>query len=184
MQPAKAAAMDRVFVEAPATASRTAPIVRAFESDFQAVLDYAARLTDRIDDAPGIVCAAFRQVAERQPAAASGNLRAEVLKVATRLSHSLIRPRRWFSFRPRPHFDLILEGFPDAEARRALRRDTLQRALMALPFEDRAVILLRDYLKLSYEEISQITGIVPRKLVHALDRSRADLSEIYDYIKF
>ena len=176
--------MDRVFVEAPATASRPTPIVRAFESDFQTVLDYAARLTDRIDDAPGIACAAFRQVAERPPASTSENIRAEVLRVATRLSHDLIRPRHWFTFRRRPNFDLILEGFPDAEARRALRRDTLQRALMALPFEDRAVILLRDFLKLSYEEIEQVTGISPRKLVHALDRSRADLSEIYDYIKF
>jgi len=26
--------------------------------------------------------------------------------------------------------------------------------------------------------------VSPRKLIHTLDRSRAELSEIYDYIKF
>ena len=79
---------------------------------------------------------------------------------------------------------MTLEGFPQPEARRALRRDTVQRALTALPFEARAIVLLRDYAKLSYDELAEVVDIAPRKLVHAVDRSRAELKEIYEYIKF
>ena len=79
---------------------------------------------------------------------------------------------------------VALDGFPQSEARRALRRDTVQRAVSALPFDARAMILLRDFAKLSYDELAEVVDIPPRKLVHALDRSRAELGEIYDYIKF
>jgi len=175
--------MDQVFVEAPVAGPRPTALERAFLAEFPTVLNYVARLTDRIDDAPGIACEAFRRVADRfQDADGGSHLRLEVLRAATQLGRDLLRPRRWFR---RPlQFDLVLEGFPDAAARRALRRDTLQRALMALPFEDRALILLRDLIKLSYDELSQVTGISTRKMVHALDRCRAEVSEIYDYIKF
>ncbi len=175
--------MDHVFVEAPVAGSRPTQLERAFLSDFPLLLNYVARLTDRVDDAPGIACEAFRRVAERVPRGALGDTpRPELFRVATQLSRDLLQPRRWL--RPRPHFDLVLQGFPDAEARRLLRRDTLQRALMALRFEERVLVLLRDFVKLSYEEMSQVLGIAPRKLIHALDRGRAELSEIYDYIKF
>jgi len=46
------------------------------------------------------------------------------------------------------------------------------------------MVLLRDFVKLSYDELGDVVDIAPRKLVHALDRSRAELGEIYDYIKF
>ena len=46
------------------------------------------------------------------------------------------------------------------------------------------MILLRDFAKLSYDEIAEVVDVSPRKLIHTLDRSRAELSEIYDYIKF
>jgi DNA-directed RNA polymerase specialized sigma24 family protein len=60
----------------------------------------------------------------------------------------------------------------------------VQRALTALPFDARAMILLRDFAKLSYDELADVVDVAPPKLVHALDRSRAELGEIYDYIKF
>jgi DNA-directed RNA polymerase specialized sigma24 family protein len=53
-----------------------------------------------------------------------------------------------------------------------------------MPLDARAAVLLRDFVRLSYEELSQVLDIPVRKLVHALDRSRAELGEIYDYIKF
>ena len=79
---------------------------------------------------------------------------------------------------------MSLEDFPQSDARRALRRDTVQRALTALPFDARVVVLLRDFVKLSYDELADVVDMAPRKLVHTLDRSRAELGEIYDYIKF
>jgi DNA-directed RNA polymerase specialized sigma24 family protein len=108
--------------------------------------------------------------------------RADVLRVATELSRQSLRPRRWF--RRNRALQVTLEGFPQADARRALRRDTVQRALSALPFEARAMVLLRDFVKLSYDELAEVVDVAPRKLVHALDRSRAEFGEIYDYIKF
>ena len=79
---------------------------------------------------------------------------------------------------------MVLEGFPRQEASRALRKDTIQRALAAMPLDARAAVLLRDFVRLSYEELSEVLDIPVRKLVHTLDRSRAELGEIYDYIKF
>jgi DNA-directed RNA polymerase specialized sigma24 family protein len=176
--------MDQVHVEAPAANARAASVEREFYSDFPLVLNYVARLLDDIDGATSITCAAFRQVADgiRQRSATDGLRRADVFRAATELSRQALRPRRWFR-RHRTN-QLTLEGFPQPEARRALRRDTVQRAVTALPFEARAMVLLRDFVKLSYDELAEVVDMAPRKLVHALDRSRAELGEIYDYIKF
>ena len=176
--------MDQVHVEAPAASARATSVDRAFYSDFPLVLNYVARLLDDIDGASGITCAAFRQVANgiRDRSAADGLRRTDVFRAATELSRQALRPRRWFR---RNHANpLTLEGFPQPEARRALRRDTVQRSVSALPFEARVIVLLRDFVKLSYDEVAEVVDIAPRKLVHALDRSRAELGEVYDYIKF
>ncbi len=157
--------------------------MREFYSDFSLVLNYVARLTDNLEDTPGITCEAFREVMHRLPHAPDeAAVRTEVFRVATNLSREALRPHRWF--RRRRHRNISLESFPESEARRTIRRDTMQRALGALPFEARAVILLRDFAKLSYDDLTQVIDIPPKKLVHALDRSRAELNEIYDYIKF
>src|SRR5437763_2450681 len=176
--------MDQVHVEAPVASARAASVEREFYSDFPLVLNYVARLVDDIDGGIGITCAAFRQVADslRHRPADDGLRRADVFRAATELSRQALKPRRWF--RRHRATQLSLDGFPQAEARRALRRDTVQRALTALPFEARAMLLLPDFLKLSYEELGDVGDVAPRKLVHALDRSRAELGEIYDYIKF
>ena len=176
--------MDQVQVEAPALSARAASVEREFYSDFPLVLNYVARLMDDIDRAAAVTCAAFRQIADglRHRPSTDGIRRADVLRAATELSRQSLRPRRWFRRSPAPQ--VTLEGFPQPEAWRALRRDTVQRALSALPFEARAMILLRDFVKLTYDELAEVVDVAPRKLVHALDRSRAEFGEIYDYIKF
>ena len=176
--------MDHVNVEAPAPSARAASVEREFYSDFPLVLNYVARLIDDIDGAAAITCAAFRQVADglRHRPTGEGMRRADVFRAATELSRTVMKPRRWF--RRKRAADVMLQDFPQPEARRALRRDTVQRALSALSFEARAMILLRDFVKLSYDELADVVDMAPRKLVHALDRSRAELGEIYDYIKF
>jgi DNA-directed RNA polymerase specialized sigma24 family protein len=176
--------MDQVHVEAPVLSARAASVEREFYSDFPLVLNYVARLIDDIDGAVAITCAAFRQAADalRHRSNPDGLRRADVFRAATELSRSALRPRRWFRRQRANH--VSLEDFPQPEARRALRRDTVQRALTALPFEARAMVLLRDFVKLSYDELADVVDVAPRKLVHALDRSRAELGEIYDYIKF
>ena len=173
--------MDQVNVEAPSIRARTGSVERDFYSDFPLLLNYVARLIGDLDDATGIACETFRQAASGS-AADAGLSRTVVFRTATELSRQALRPRRWFHRGKRA--GTVLEDFPQPEARRALRRDTVQRALTALPFEARAIILLRDYVRLSYDELAEVIDIAPRKLVHSVDRSRAELKEIYEYIKF
>src|SRR6202165_5198676 len=158
--------MDQVHVEAPALSARAASVERQFYSDCPFVLNYVARLIDDIDGAAAVTCAAFRQVGDglRQRQGDEGLRRAEVFRVATELSRSALRPRRWFR-RPRTA-QVNLEDFPQPRQRRAVRRDTVQRALTALPFDARAMILLRDFVKLSYEELADVVDVAPRTLVH------------------
>lgn len=174
--------MDQAPVATPTAGVWTTPLEREFSAQFPPVLNYVVRLIDDVEAAPGIACEAFRQGLQRSRDLAQPGARAEVLRHATDLSRQFLKPRRWFRRRAQP--GLALTGFPEAEARRALRRDTVQRALSAMSFEGRAALLLRDYLKLPYEELGQVLEVPPRKLVHALDRSRAEFAEIYDYIKF
>jgi DNA-directed RNA polymerase specialized sigma24 family protein len=176
--------MDQAHVEVPTASALAASVEREFYSDFPLILNYVARLMDDIDAAAGITCAAFSQVADglRRREGAGGIRRTDVFRAATELSRQALRPRRWFRRRRGRHLDL--EGFPPSEVRRALRRDTIQRAIGALSFEARALVLLRDFARLSYDEIAEVVELPPRKLVHAMDRSRAELSEIYAYIKF
>ncbi|HEY8738006.1 MAG TPA: sigma factor-like helix-turn-helix DNA-binding protein [Candidatus Dormibacteraeota bacterium] len=175
--------MDQVHVQAPRSRARTGSVERDFYSDFPLLVNYVARLTDDLDEATGIACEAFRQATQlKRGQVVEGLSRIVVFRTATELSRQALRPRRWF--RRRRSNGMTLEGFPQPEARRALRRDTVQRALTALPFEARAIVLLRDYAKLSYDELAEVVDIAPRKLVHAVDRSRAELKEIYEYIKF
>jgi DNA-directed RNA polymerase specialized sigma24 family protein len=175
--------MDQVNVEAPGIRARTASVERDFYSDFPLLLNYVARLIDDLDSAAAIACEAFRQASHSGPGPSADSLsRTTVFRAATELSRQALRPQHWY--RRRKRSGILLEGFPQQEARRALRRDTVQRALTALPFEARAIILLRDYVRLSYDELAEVMEIAPRKLVHAVDRSRAELKEIYEYIKF
>src|SRR5437879_6066768 len=112
--------MDQVHVEAPVSSTAGTPLERAFAADFSILLNYIARLTDRIDEAGGITCEPFRELAGRRSATPAG-LRPELFRIATQRSRDLLRPRRWFG-RGSGGGTLLLEGFPDAEARKALRR--------------------------------------------------------------
>ena len=58
--------MDQVHVEAPVGTTVGTPLERAFASDFAILLNYVARLTDRIDEAGGITCETFREIAARR----------------------------------------------------------------------------------------------------------------------
>ncbi len=163
--------------------ARTGSVERDFYSEFPLLVNYVARLIDDLDEATGIACEAYRQAAQvKGGAVVEGLSRTLVFRTATELSQKALRPQRWFRRRRRDV--MVLADFPQPEARRALRRDTMQRALTALPFEARAIILLRDYVRLPYDELAEVVDIAPRKLVHAVDRSRAELKEIYEYIKF
>src|SRR2546430_15641784 len=125
--------MDQVHVEAPVASPQAASVEREFYSDFPLVLNYVGRLVDDIDGAVSITCAAFRQVGDslRHRPTREGLRRADVFRAAPQPSRQALKPPRWVR-RP-PATPNRLEGFPQAEARRALPRHTVQRAPTALP---------------------------------------------------
>jgi DNA-directed RNA polymerase specialized sigma24 family protein len=174
--------MDLTSVQAPTVESARPSLEAELAPEFPAVLNYVTRLIDNLDAAPGIATEAIRRVLDKTGSNKTlDQLRLDIYKVATELGQRWLRPRRFFR---RSESEVNLTDFPHPDTRRALRKDTVQRALMALSPEARSLVLLRDSVHLSYDELSRITRASPKKLVHALDQARAELLEVYGYIKF
>ncbi|MGI8609676.1 MAG: RNA polymerase sigma factor [Candidatus Dormibacteria bacterium] len=66
----------------------------------------------------------------------------------------------------------------------SLTHGTEQRALSTLEFNDRAILLLKDYCQLSYDEVARAAGIGRSAVGKELDRARHGFQRAYDYIKF
>lgn len=60
------------------------------------------------------------------------------------------------------------------------QRDAIQRALASIPADKREMIVLRDYLDLSYAEISDVLNIAPGTVMSRLHRSRLALKEAFE----
>jgi DNA-directed RNA polymerase specialized sigma24 family protein len=65
-----------------------------------------------------------------------------------------------------------------------LDNDTSQRALGTLEFGARAILLLRDYCGLSYDEVARAAGTGRTSVARDLDRARHEFKQAYDYIRF
>jgi RNA polymerase sigma factor (sigma-70 family) len=65
-----------------------------------------------------------------------------------------------------------------------LVNDTSQRALGTLEFNNRVVLLLRDYCGLSYDEVARAAGIGRSSVARDLNRARHEFKQAYDYIRF
>src|SRR5207245_10985360 len=154
--------MDQVHVQAPAGRSRAHTLEREFYADFPLLLSYWARLPYSMDHAPGIACEAMR-LAFHDPRSHANQAfpRAEIYRIATELSRRSLKPRRWF--RRRRSTGVVLEGFPRQEASRALRKDTIQRALAAMPLDARAALLLRRLVRLASGPLSAVLTMPVRQ---------------------
>jgi len=60
------------------------------------------------------------------------------------------------------------------------RRATILKALAMIPAEKREMIVLRDYLDLSYAQIADVLGIAQGTVMSRLHRSRLALKEALD----
>lgn len=67
---------------------------------------------------------------------------------------------------------------PERLLERKLTRDALQRALLALPEEQRKILLLRELQGLSYEEIGRVLSIESGTVKSRIFRARRKLCEI------
>jgi RNA polymerase sigma-70 factor (ECF subfamily) len=71
---------------------------------------------------------------------------------------------------------LVAGGGTDDRAIRASDRAVIDRALAALPFEFREVVVMRELHDLSYNEISEITGVPIGTVMSRLARARRRLA--------
>ena len=77
---------------------------------------------------------------------------------------------------PRDHAKLVASGDePDLEIARRERSERLQQALLALSFEHRSVLLLREVEGLSCEEIGRTLGVASGTVKSRLARAREKL---------
>ena len=70
------------------------------------------------------------------------------------------------------------EATPEAEAVRMEEREELQRAILCLPEEQRAAVVLRDVQGLSYEQVAQCLDVNLNTIKSRISRGRRNLRSI------
>ena len=68
---------------------------------------------------------------------------------------------------------------PETVAETADRDRALRRALESLSSDQRQIIILRDYIDLSYAQIADVLGIAPGTVMSRLHRARVALGKAY-----
>jgi RNA polymerase sigma-70 factor (ECF subfamily) len=67
---------------------------------------------------------------------------------------------------------------PEEAAEIDERDQTVKRALAEISSEQRQIVVLRDYLDLSYAEIADVIGVAPGTVMSRLHRARLRLKEV------
>ena len=88
---------------------------------------------------------------------------------------NVLRSRRPFA--PLPE-DMAAQGSPGDALDEEQRRAAVQAALMALPDEQREVVLLRHFTELSYDEIAASTGVPVKTVKSRLYSARQRLATL------
>jgi RNA polymerase sigma-70 factor (ECF subfamily) len=104
-----------------------------------------------------------------------------------RVAHNLCvdQLRKLAAERPLPERFEELESEPAVAADAALRSESaslLRRALLALPEEKRAVIVLSRFQELRHEEIGRLLGCTAGAVKVRLHRALKDLRQAYDRV--
>jgi len=137
----------------------------------------AIQILGNRDDAADAVHDAFAQALARPQAwdRRRGPLRPWFLRVVRNRCIDLLRRRRPAGG---PVEELVAPGAaPDAVLETQQRDRGLQRALLGLAPEQRQVLVLRDYMDLSYAEIAAVLDIAPGTVMSRLHRARLALRQ-------
>ena len=137
----------------------------------------AIQILGNPDDAADAVHDAFAVALEKPQAfdAKKGALKPWFLRVVRNRCIDMLRRRRGASL---PVEELVDSGAtPEDALADCQRRDIIQRALQSIPAGKREMIVLRDYLDLSYAEIADVLNIAPGTVMSRLHRSRLALKE-------
>jgi RNA polymerase sigma-70 factor (ECF subfamily) len=137
----------------------------------------AIQILGNSDDAADAVHDAFAKVLER-PAAfdlGKGPLKPWFLRVVRNQCLDVMRRRRSSGVPAEELVDPELQ--PDRRLEVEQRDERLQRALADVSAERRQILVLRDYLDLSYAEIANVLQIAPGTVMSRLHRARLALKE-------
>lgn len=140
----------------------------------------AIQILGNRDDAADAVHDSFAKVLA-QPTAfdrSKGPLKPWFLGVVRNRCLDLLRRRRTSE---QPVEDLVDPGLDPEQQIENLQRDRdLARALASISSNKRQIVVLRDYLDLSYAEIADVLGIAPGTVMSRLHRARMALKEVLE----
>jgi RNA polymerase sigma-70 factor (ECF subfamily) len=156
-----------------------------FEQDVLPHLDAAYNLarwlTRNEHDAQDVVQEAYMRAFRFSGGFRGGNVRAWLLRIVRNTCYTWLAQNR--PQQPTAEFDERLFG-PDPRAPNPeevlLRNDSaklLRQALETLPPNAREVLILRELEGLTYQEISEVTGILPGTVMSRLSRARGGLRQ-------
>ena len=138
----------------------------------------AIQILGNVDDAADAVHDSFARVLSRPDAfdANKGPLKPWFYRVVRNRCLDMIRRRR-------PNSDAVYEivdasPSPEAKVEAQQRTARISAALARLPRDKREVIVLRDYLDLSYAEIADVLVIAPGTVMSRIHRARLELKEV------
>jgi len=168
--------MINVAPPAEANASELAELVR---DHLDQLATYATHLVGNADEAMDYVAGGIYHATKYPPARIRTDGRAWLYRAVTRAC------KHQQCFPPRPHGPArffrrhkpLFEATYDAESAR--RMNTVKRALMSIPEQRRAALLLRDLAKLSYAEMATCLECSPESAGRLLAAARRDFGTIY-----
>jgi RNA polymerase sigma-70 factor (ECF subfamily) len=157
-------------------ASALAGLVREHLDD---LVTYATHLVGDVDDAVEFVAGGIYHASRYPPARLTADGRIALYRAVTRACRQEQRfpprphgPARFFR-RSKPPFHV------DVESGDAARINTVKRALMAVPFERRAALLLRDLAGLAYREIGTALECSPEAAARLVAGARREFGTVY-----
>ena len=137
----------------------------------------AVQILGNSDDAADAVHDAFETALAKQDRydASKGALRPWFLRVVRNRCIDMLRRRHGSDM---PVEELMDSGAtPQEVVETAETAALIQAALRAIPSDKRQIVVLRDYLDLSYAEISDVLDIAPGTVMSRLHRARLALKE-------
>lgn len=138
----------------------------------------AIQILGNADDAQDAVHDAFATALGNPGAydAGKGPLKPWFLRVVRNRCIDMLRRRRAPSARPVDELESPVKT-PEEAVAASQDGSRVVRALASLPAERREIIVLRDYLDLSYAEIAGVLDIAPGTVMSRLHRARLALKE-------
>jgi RNA polymerase sigma-70 factor (ECF subfamily) len=137
----------------------------------------AIQILGNVDDAADAVHDAFETALTRPDTydAARGPLKPWFLRVVRNRCLDMLRRKRPGDL---PVDALVDAGpSPDESCDTAQRAFAINNALATISMDKREIVVLRDYLDLSYAEIADVLGVAPGTVMSRLHRARLALKE-------